>query len=217
MGIPFIEELRKEWPVIRQAPLLFFVALAVVGAAMWGLLYLLFKENLNRKNDLITTLQGQLTSCRTPGQGPLESSDRPNFRLLLQGSNIFIPDAEPSLTGIVLDVIITNSGTPSVALDWKLSVVPATGAPRTAQLTKIPQSLVARGRNNTAHVSASESLVESTLSSPLETDVPRSGKLLFYVALPKKDVMDSTLELSVTDVKGNPFIVRQNISEWLHR
>jgi hypothetical protein len=220
MGFPIIDELRKEWPVIRQAPFLFFTALVVVAIAMCGLLYILFNENLNRKNDLIKTLHDQLASHPAQGQlkGPVDSSTRPSFRLLLQGANIFIPDADPKLTGIVLDVIITNTGTPSVALDWSLSVVPSTGAPKAAQFTEMPKSLVARGPSHTAYyLNASESLALSTLNDPLETNIPRSGKLLFYIALPKQTVVDSMLELSVTDVKGNHFMVRQNTSEWLHR
>jgi hypothetical protein len=219
MEIPIVEELRKEWPVIRQAPILFFTALAILSAAMWGILYVIFNENLTRKNDLIKTLQEQLASypAQAPPRAPFENSARPSFRLLLQGANIFIPDTEPNLTGIALDVIITNTGAPSVALDWSLSVVPSTGSPKAAQLTKMPKSLVARGPSNTAYINSSESLEESTLTDSLETNIPRSGKLLFYIALPKQAVMDSVLELSVTDVKGNHFLVRQKTSEWLHR
>jgi hypothetical protein len=53
----WLDEVRKEWPVIRQAPLLFIGSLTVLciamGIAIWGI----FKGNLERKNDLIKTLQ----------------------------------------------------------------------------------------------------------------------------------------------------------------
>jgi hypothetical protein len=135
---------------------------------------------------------------------------------LLQGGNIFVPDGKPSWTGIVLNVIVINTGAPSIAVDWGLSIIPATNAPARAQLTKIPRSLVARGQVGSSYVSESESLVESTLNDPLETDVPRSGKLLFYVVLPQNEVKNSVLELSVTDANGRPFMVRQDIKDWLH-
>lgn len=214
-----LEELRREWPVIKQAPLLFIFAVLLVIIGCWSLLQFLYKTNLDRKNDLIKTLKDQLENrpMQTVTSVPPANSGKPEFVLQLDGGNIFIPDQKPSLTGIVLDTIIINTGTPSIARDWQLSVVPPEGSPKTAQLTKIPKSLVARGQFNTMHINEAESLVESTLDRPLEANVPRSGKLLFYVSLPKHTVEHSVLELSVKDVKGNPFFVRKDIKEWMSR
>jgi hypothetical protein len=214
-----LDVLRREWPVIKQAPLLFFSALALLSCAIGGCVYVFLKANLDSKDDLIKTLQGQLVSRPAPEPRGVVSNAKepPDFRILLMGGNVFVPDKEPGLTGIVLDAVITNTGSPSVAMDWQLSVIPLTGSPRQAQLTKMPASLVARGAFNTGHINAAESLDESTLSDPLQTDVPRSGKLLFYVTLPKQDVMASVLELSVKDVRGRPFMVRQDMKQWLSR
>jgi hypothetical protein len=217
MGIDkLLEELRREWPVIKRTPLLFSFAVLVVSLAAAGCIYWFFKMNLDQKNDLIATLQSQLASKPNVPAARLDNLP-PKFRLLLSGGNIFIPDQAPDLTGIVLDATVINTGSPSAAVDWHLSVIPEEGKPQQAQLTRMPPSLVARGPVNTAYLSASESLDESTLKTPLETNVPRSGKLLFYIKIPKAQVMTSVIELSVTDTNGDPFMVRQNLKDWLAR
>ena len=217
MGIKeFLEELGREGSVIRQAPLMFAAACIVIVGGVFGVMQLLYKTTLDNKSDLIETLQDQLASKpqAASGTAPIVPT---NFRLFLPGGNIFIPNIEPGLTGIALDATIVNTGTPSLALDWRLSVIPDVGKPQEAQLTKMPPSLVARGPNNTAHLNSSEALDVSTLSDPLQTNVPRSGKLLFYVKMPKARVMESVLELTVTDNNGTRYLVRQDIKQWLTR
>jgi len=201
-----------------QAPWLFFSTLVVLCSIITVIIYRIFKGLLGHKDALIKTLQDQLQSAKS-GSAPLPAVQvsPASFRLLIPGANIFIPEQAPHLTGIALDVIVTNTGKPSVALDWKLSVIPKVGLPQLAQLTKMPTSLVARGEHNTAHISASESLVDSTQNDPLQTDTPRTGKLLFYIALPKPDVITSVFELSVTDVSGKLFMERKDLNEWLSR
>lgn len=216
MGLDrFFDELQREWPVIRQAPLLFFSALALLSAAVGALIHALYKSNLDRKNDLIKTLQDQL--AREPAGEPRTQEDATCFTVLLEGGNVFVPDGEPSWTGIALDVLVVNSGKRSLAVDWQMIVAPPDGHPRNAQLTRIPKVLTAKGTYHTTHITEGESLVESTLASPLETNVPRRGKLLFYVILPKAKVLQSVLELSVSDIKGNRFTARQDVQRWLHR
>jgi hypothetical protein len=222
MGIDkLLDALRHEWPVIKQAPLVFLPAVLVVSSCIGALIYAFFSATLKNKDDLIGTLQAKLNLAAAASPAPpgsaLSDKTQPNFRMLLSGANVFVPDGEPGLTGIILDVIITNTGSPSVALDWQLSVIPKTGSPKQAQLTKMPPSLVARGQINTAHASSNESLEDLTRREPLQPDVPYSGKLLFYVALPKPDVLTGVFELSVTDVKGHPFMVRKDVNEWLSR
>jgi hypothetical protein len=214
-----LDELRREWPVIKQAPLLFIFTLLTISGIVLVSIHHLYKANLDRKNDLIKTLQDRLANRTSlPASGATQViAEPPQFVLQVDGGNIFIPDQMPGVTGIALDVVIVNSGSPSIARDWQLSVIPAEGAPKTAQITKIPKSLVARGQFNTANISESESLVDSTLARPLETGVPRMGKLLFYVALPKSEVLRSMLELSVKDVKGYPFLIRKDMKEWMNR
>jgi len=220
MGIDrLLEELRNEWPVIKQAPLVFFGTLAIMAAAIWGAIYFFYKANLDRKSDLIATLQGELAT-RQPQSSPRDevaAMNAPNLRILLQGGNIFVPDQKPTWTGIALDAIIINTGRPSVALDWGMSIIPPTGTPVRAQLSDLPKSLVARGPAGNSYLSDAESLAQSTLTDPLQTNVPRSGKLLFYVVLPKKTVLDSVFEVTVTDASGRSFMARQNVRDWLQR
>ncbi|MGD0792322.1 MAG: hypothetical protein ABR920_11190 [Terriglobales bacterium] len=178
--------------------------------------YALFKANIDRKNDLIKTLQDQLAARPVPEQTTTSKAKPTNFRLWVPGGNVFVPDQEPTLTGIQLDVRIVNTGDPSRAMDWKLSVIPPHGSPQIAQLTKIPPSLVARGDKSTAHINESESLDEYCLENPLN-DVPHEGKLLFYVRLPKRDVLESVLELTVSDLDGHSFLLRKDMKEWLQR
>jgi hypothetical protein len=210
-----IDEVRREWPVIKQTPVLFFACVFTVSAACSGLMYLFFKETLTNKDDLIGTLQARLNSNTSPDHA--QSIEPTNFQMWVSGGNIFVPDKDPSLTGILLDVVITNNGAPSIAWNWQLEVIPTLGTPKEAQLTTIPPSLVARGEINPAHASSSESLLDSTLAQPLQTGIPRSGKLLFYVAMPRTDVATSVIELTVKDAKGHPFLVRQDIKNWMSR
>jgi hypothetical protein len=211
------ETFAREWPFIKQAPMSFMSACFVVCCIACGTYYWIFKQNLDRKDDLIRTLQSQLAAKPTQTSLIAPTSDPPNFRLLLSGGNVFIPDGEPGLTGIALNVAIINTGSPSIATDWRLSIVPEVGTPKQAQLTKMPASLVARGEKNMAQLNSAESLDESTFNNPVETNVPRTGKLLFYVSLTKDVVMRAVLQLSVKDVKGRSFIERQDMKDWLAR
>jgi hypothetical protein len=52
-----IEQLRREWSVVRQAPLLHVATLAILAIGIGTVEYFIFKANLDRKNDLIKTLQ----------------------------------------------------------------------------------------------------------------------------------------------------------------
>lgn len=214
--------------MIIQAPILFFVAVGIVGAAIYFFLQYMHKERfkildgrISIRDDRISLMQSQIDMLRSQFENLSQESQPkllpPSFTLVMQGGNIFVPTEEPALTGISLDVVISNTGAPSVVLDWKLSVIPVTGSPRSAQLTKIPASLVLRGKAGVAHVSESESLMESVLSSPIEPNVPRKGTLLFYVALSRSDVLTSVLELSAIDVTGKPFMLRQDLKELMQR
>jgi hypothetical protein len=57
-----IKTIREEIPVIRQAPLTICLSVLLLTSLAAGLIYLAFKENLTRKDDLIKTLQQQLDS-----------------------------------------------------------------------------------------------------------------------------------------------------------
>lgn len=214
--------------MIIATPLSFIIAVIIAGALIFLFLQLIYKERfktqegrISIRNDRLELMQNHIDLMRSQFENLYKGSQQKltltSFTLVIQGGNVFVPTEEPTLTGLSLDVVISNTGAPSVVLDWKLSVIPVTGSPRSAQLTKIPSSLVLRGKAGTAHVSESESLMESALSTPIEANIPRKGKLLFYVALPKSDVLTSVLELSATDVTGKTFMLRQDLKELLQR
>lgn len=60
------------------------------------------------------------------------------------GGNVFVPDApdmKDRLTGIQINARIWNVGSPSVATEWSLMVVPQGMLPVIAQLTEAPELL----------------------------------------------------------------------------
>jgi len=213
-----LDELRKEWPVITQAPVLFgTVTVAIIGS-IWAIFQQMYKTTIERKNELIKTLQDQLSNIPvTQVVSPPPPADPPNFAIQIDGGNVFIPDQMPDLTGIALEVLIINSGSPSIARDWQLSVAPLSGAPKTAQITRIPKSLTLAGGGNTVPLTEADSLVESCLDHLLEAGKPRRGTILFYIALPKSNVMQSVFELTVKDAKGNLFQARRDMNDWMTR
>jgi hypothetical protein len=62
----FLQTVREEWPVIKQAPLSITLAVLVLTAAATAVIYAGFHENLAREDDLITTLRGQLDAKKKP-------------------------------------------------------------------------------------------------------------------------------------------------------
>jgi hypothetical protein len=53
-----------------------------------------------------------------------QQGSRPELRLSLLGGNIFVPDGAPELTGIALNARIWNTGEPSAATGWALTIIP---------------------------------------------------------------------------------------------
>jgi len=154
----------------------------------------------------------------SPSRGVvLKPKPPPATALILRilGANVFESHPDRSLTGIVLDVQIRNSGTPSIATDWKLLVSSNGATPAVAQFTVIPNELRVPG-NSTFLLRSSEALDAKTDKEPVR-DAVVSGRLLFYVRLPKTVVLqDSTvLKVSVQDIAGNEFDTQQRMGDWL--
>ena len=75
--------------------------------------YLLFKANLENKNDFIKTLQEHLGSERRHEPPSPSSVAKPELRISMSGANIFVPgdpDIKNRLTGIALGANIWNTG-----------------------------------------------------------------------------------------------------------
>jgi hypothetical protein len=133
------------------------------------------------------------------------------------GASFYTSPSDESLTGIVLDVQIKNSGLPSKATGWRLKVTPKTGGAVAAQYFAIPKQLTVPG-DPPVIVRASESLAEKVLSKPIQYEQVVSGRLLFYASLPLAVVQDpaTKLTLSVQDITGNAFSTELLVGDWLH-
>jgi hypothetical protein len=215
-----IEQLRREWPVIKQAPLLFAGTLMILIVVVGLVEYYFFKANLDRKDDLIKTLQAQLATM------PLSVSQAPppvqkaNFHLSISGGNVFTPEApdvRDRLTGIAINAKVWNTGNPSVATEWGLAVIPKGQIPVVAQLTTIPDQLRLGGPYNSVIIRSSDALNVKTAKEPIVN--PIDGTLLFYVKLQRSVVLDAAtqVELSVKDIYGSETVVRQLMGNWLQR
>lgn len=144
---------------------------------------------------------------------------KPDFKLLLLGGNIFVPNKSTHLTGIILDVRIRNIGeTTSIATDWKLVIKVPNKSPLIAQLTSPPKKLSVSGNPNAIFYKTDFQLEKTASSDPLAPNAfPLEGKLLFYIKIPKNEIMnfDTILNLSVEDNTGHEFSVNQRLGDWL--
>jgi hypothetical protein len=68
--LDFIKNIREEWPVISQAPRTILLTVLLLTSISGETIYLLFNENISRKNDLIRTLQEQLEAEKKKVQQP---------------------------------------------------------------------------------------------------------------------------------------------------
>jgi hypothetical protein len=145
----------------------------------------------------------------------------PNFKITLLGGNVFVPDQDPSLTGLALEARIRNAGAPSIATDWKLIVTVHKEKPITAQLTKPPDHLTLSGKAGKIVLSESDfSLEYLAVNKALKTgDSPIGGFILFYIHIPRSKVIapDTILELFVSDYSGRTFSEKQKMGDWLQR
>jgi hypothetical protein len=80
----WLDKIRGELDVIRRAPLTHLVSAVVVAGGIFAVLYFAFNANLSRKDDLIRTLQGQITSAQSQAvslQSQLDSEKSEKSRL----------------------------------------------------------------------------------------------------------------------------------------
>lgn len=163
-------------------------------------------------------LLGERAARQNKGVVAVGLTSKPELRLILLGANVFVPDEAPTLTGIGLDARVWNTGVPSVAVAWSLTILPKGQTPVVAQYTTMPPEIRAGGEFNSAVLRASDSLGIKTLKEPIQS-TPIDGVLLFYVALPKSVVEngDTWWELSVTDMYGVESTTRKKMAEWLSR
>ncbi len=150
-----------------------------------------------------------------------KAARQPNLMLSMIGGNVFTPDAKDvrdRLTGIGLSAKVWNTGTPSIATEWLLFVIPKNETPVIAQLTEIPESLRISGPINSTVIRASDSLQAKTKITPVQA-TPVEGTLLFYVAMKREIVLSPStrLELIVKDIDGRETKATKIMGDWLQR
>ena len=149
---------------------------------------------------------------------PLTSEISPDLHLSLLGGNVFTGDST-GWTGLSLEAQVWNTGGPTVATEWSLTITPKSALPIEAQFTKMPENMSLRGTSgNTEFIRSDESLEAKTSSTAIEM-LPLRGRLLFYVTLPRTIVLapDTELKLSVKDVYGKETSAVQRMGNWLQR
>ena len=195
--------------MIRQAPLLFIGSLTVLciamGIAIWGI----FKGNLERKNDLIKTLQDQLLAAQrndTTDPSVIRSAGRANFIMTISGVNCYA--ADESTTGVVIHLRMKNAGAPSTAGDWSLRITSATGA-HEVSFGKIWRSLELKSAGGAVTViPSSGDLSEKLGTHQLMHGGNEEGDLWFMLQHTRKDqiVRDETMiTVTTLDQDGTPF------------
>jgi hypothetical protein len=143
---------------------------------------------------------------------------QPELHVAMSGANVFVPDKIPDVTGIGLDAKVWNTGAPSIVTSWSLMVTPNGGAPTAAQLTQMPNVLMASGQFKSARLLAENSLEYKTNDNQVGNK-PVSGVLLFYIKLPKNIVQsDKTVwTLIAKDENETETRTSQLLGDWLQR
>jgi hypothetical protein len=137
------------------------------------------------------------------------------------GGNVFVPDVpdmQEQLTGIALTAKVWNTGAPSVAAEWSLTVTPEGQQTVFAQWTQMPEVVTLYGTPHPTVIHSSDALDKKTANNPIG-DIPVEGALLFYVKLQKTVVLESStrLDLSVRDIYGGTASDTQVLGDWLQR
>lgn len=208
--------LKQEWEVIMKTPLTCLVCIGIgfaIGSWYYAGRLALLDSQVSFWKDkassgaspapLSVVLPSAIPPTTTPG---VPSS---HFTLNTAGAVFFPSAGNSSLTGILMDVQIRNSGAPSIATAWKLMVIPKNGMQAAAQFNPIPSSRKESILSNDPPVvvKASDGLAEKVANRTIPQGKNMSGKLLFYVSLPLATVEDPStrLRLSVQDINGNEF------------
>jgi hypothetical protein len=154
----------------------------------------------------------------TPSAAPAPANSSAHLTMTAEGASFYTSPSDESLTGIVLDVQIKNSGLPSKATGWRLKVTPKGSSPVAAQYFAIPKQPLTVPGNPPVIVRASESLAEKVLNKPIQYEQVVSGRLLFYVNLPLTVAQNpsTALTLSVQDITGAAFSTELLVGDWLH-
>ncbi len=219
--------LKQEWDVIIKAPFACVLCL-VIGFAVGSWYYSERVATLDSQvsfwKDKATASGVQAAAAAAPATAPVSpagatpsSGAGAHLTMNAEGASFYVSPSDESLTGIVLDVQIKNSGLPSIATAWKLRVSPKRGDPVMAQFSQIPKQLVVQG-SPPVIVRASEGLWIQVLDKPANAEggFRKNAILRAPAALNAVQDAGTMLRLSVQDITGNPFFTEQLVGDWLH-
>jgi hypothetical protein len=217
----FFLHLRQEWDTIVKAP--FACVLCLVFGFAGGSWY--YAEQVATLTSQVAFWKDKATAAGPAAPGAASPSANTtynpsvHFTVNAEGASFYAsPDQPKLLTGIVLDAQIRNSGMPSKATGWRLTVTPRSGTPAEAQYEKtIPKELTFGDPPQILR--ASEGLADKVLKKNLQSGQVASGRLLFYVRLPLATVQDpaTKLTLSVQDIAGITYSTMPLVvGDWLH-
>jgi len=104
----------------------------------------------------------------------------PKFSILIESANIAIPPKPQNATSLALNVSIDNSGDPSIAVDWNLTVEIPGHMAQTARFMRLGQmdKLTWKGEN-TATIFGRDALEDKTENTPVIGKV--RGQLWFIL------------------------------------
>jgi hypothetical protein len=218
--------LKQEWDVIVKSPFACIVCVAIgflVGSWYYAGRLATLDSQVSFWKDKATVATAA-PSPATPAAvaaPPVTASTAPanaaHFTMTAEGASFYTSPSDNTLTGIVLDVQIKNSGLPSKATGWRLKVAPKDGAAVAAQYFAIPKEGLKLPGDPPVIVRASEGLADKVLKKQLQYEQVVSGRLLFYVSLPLAAVQNpsTALSLSVQDITGNSFSTELRAGDWL--
>jgi hypothetical protein len=219
--------LKQEWDVIVKSPFACVVCVAIgflVGSWYYAGRLATLDSQVAFWKDKATATPAPTSTAAPTAAAPVPSAasapaNSAHLTMTAEGASFYTSPSDDSLTGIVLDVQIKNSGLPSKATGWRLQVTPKGAPPVAAQYSAIPKDGLKLPGDPPVIVRVSEGLADKVLKKQIQYEQVVSGRLLFYVSLPLAVVQDpaTKLTLSVQDITGNTFSTELLVGDWMHR
>jgi len=192
-NIPKMSVSRRYWPLLLMG------ALVLVNATITGL-------------DIYSRHHVVVESGPTAGspKSSVPAEEEPTkFLLTIGPPDVFIPTpkgSQNSRTGVLVRATIWNTGKPSFAPEWSLTVIPRNGMTpvREDSIPINPMGLRVGGTNAAFEISQDEDIsIKTKLAKVAET--PVEGSVRFFFHLPQSVVENSRIKLTVKDSRGSEF------------
>ena len=216
-----MEEVKREWPIVQQTPLLFISAVSAIVVAVSGACWFFFKEILKRQTDLIQTLRldldhkaatveeltDKVSELKTAQ--PLTSALQvlpTEFALHIERIEVARAQDRNSVR-VALTVTIHNSGEPSLCLNWNLYALRGREWD-----SEMPPAVSRSECAGPIRDPSCESLDSRLRAAPLGTGKHATGVITFEALNVggDPDIFEARLELSVSSLSGRRFAVSRD-------